>query len=165
MLVLVCGLVGLSVQAQDSLYAKELHDDTLEMQQNVKRFNEAINERLAFHTANQFTLFKEQRIQMLNGSNQMVAMKLESGNWYHFVFVADPSCKKFKVNLFKEGQGDLVTDRTGKRFNEFVTEFSFMCPVTGIYEFNCQQKGKQQRPLAYLMLFKRDKDLRPTEKE
>ena len=152
-----------ALQAQTALSDEADQSDSAQMARNVKLFNETINAKIAEHTANQFTLFREQRIQMTDKTNQLVAMQLEYGNWYHFVFVADPSCKKLRVSLFQEGYGDIVTDRTGKSNDEFVTEFSFMCPVTGMYEFTCFQKGEQKKPLAYLMLFTRNKTIKESE--
>lgn len=160
---MVLVLFTVHAKAQESTEPKVSNEDSLQMAQNVRRFNEAIQAKLQEHTANQFTLYREQRIPMKNKTDQMVAIKLEYGNWYHFVFIADPSCKKLKVSLFQEGYGDIVTDRTGKSNDEFITEFSFMCPVTGMYEFNCFQKGEQPQPLAYLMLFKRNKTLKEGE--
>lgn len=123
---------------------------------NVKIFNETINEAIKVHSSNNFTLFKEQRIPMKDKIANIINVQLDAGQWYHFVFIGDPSCKKLKVTLFKEGIGDFVTDRTGDKNGEFATEFSFIAPITGIYEFSCFQKGEMEKPLAYLMLFKKN---------
>lgn len=123
---------------------------------NVKVFNETINEAIKVHTSHDFSLFKEQRIPMKDKIGNIINIHLEAGQWYHFVFVGDPSCKKLKVTLFKEGIGDLVSDRTGDKNEEYATEFSFIAPITGVYEFTCMQKGEMPKPLAYLMLFKKN---------
>jgi hypothetical protein len=123
---------------------------------NVTVYNNLINEAIKVHTGNNFMLYKEQRIKMQNREGKIIHMDLEAGQWYHFVFIGDPSCKKLKVTLFKEGVGDFVTDKTGSRNEEFYTEFSFIAPVSGMYEFTCFQKGEMDNPLAYLMLFKKN---------
>jgi hypothetical protein len=122
---------------------------------NVKLFNETINEAIKVHTAHDFTLYKEQRIPMRDKVGNIINIQMDGGQWYHFVFIGDPSTKKLKVTLFKEGIGDFVTNRIDKE-GEFATEFSFIAPVTGIYEFTCFQKGEMESPLAYLMLFKKN---------
>lgn len=125
-------------------------------QNNVSIFNNLINEAIKVHTSNNFSLFREQRILMKDKVTNVINMQLEAGQWYHFVFIGDPSCKKMRITLFKEGIGDFVSDRTGEKNQEFYSEFSFIAPVSGIYEFSCFQKGEMEKPLAYLMLFRKN---------
>lgn len=143
-----------SVNAQPETSGDVALNDTKSYNERV--FNETINEAIKVHTANNFLLYKEQRIPMKNRVGNIVNISLDAGQWYHFVFIGDPSCRKLKVTLFKEGIGDFVTDRTGEKNDEFATEFSFIAPITGIYEFTCFQKGEMENPLAYLMLFKKN---------
>lgn len=144
----------LTVNAQTETFGDVALNDTKSY--NEKVFNETINEAIKVHTANNFLLYKEQRIPMKNRVGNIVNISLDAGQWYHFVFIGDPSCRKIKVTLFKEGIGDFVTDRTGEKNDEFATEFSFIAPISGIYEFTCFQKGEMENPLAYLMLFKKN---------
>ncbi len=155
LLLLPFGLYA-QLEDQDPIAAQE--PDQGFMQNNVKLYNEKINELLDVHTGNGFRLNREQRIPMNDAVTNIINMTLEEGMWYHFVFVGDPSYDKLKVTLFKEGIGDFVQDRIKKKNKEYWTEFSFICPVTGVYEFTCFQRGDMKKPLAYLMLFDRAKN-------
>lgn len=150
--------ISISVRAQQDIDDAGGQDLTLAEKKanNVRLYNQLIDEAIKVHTGNDFLLHREQRIPMKDKVGNIVNIPLEAGNWYHFVFIGDPSCKKLKVSLFKEGIGDFVTDRTGRRKGEFYSEFSFICRISGMYEFTCMQKGDMPNPLAYLMLFRKN---------
>jgi hypothetical protein len=166
-------LIGVVILLSSSLHSFAQFDDQDEhvkeltsgevKANNVKMYNDLIEKAIQVHTSNDFKLFKEQRIPMKDKVGNIINIQLEAGNWYHFVFIGDPSCKKLKVTLFKEGIGDFVTNRTGSKNEEFYSEFSFICPMSGVYEFTCFQKGEMANPLAYLMLFKKNPPMAKTE--
>ncbi|HNB80959.1 MAG TPA: hypothetical protein PLP34_01410 [Chitinophagaceae bacterium] len=127
-----------------------------ELNENVKAFNEKINEQIAKHERNGFKLVKEQRIPLRSGHDLQLYLNLFSGEWYHFVLVGDPGADKIRTSLFLNGQGDYVQDKILVRRHEaFWTEFSFICPESGQYEWTLFQKSVLPRPLTYIMLFKK----------
>ena len=130
---------------------------TPEMQENVKLYNAKIDELIDRTSKNGFHIVREEKLHLRNNIDMIVNIQLLEGNWYHFCFVGDPSSTKVKATLFMEGIGDLVQDRIKvKRENEFWTEFSFICPQSGNYEFTVCQKAPVERPLSYLTVFKMD---------
>ncbi|MBK7762647.1 MAG: hypothetical protein IPI46_04655 [Bacteroidetes bacterium] len=147
--VLVLGMNNLNSFAQSS-------EITSELKENVLLYNQKINELVVRHEGNGFVINKEARIPMKSGTSVVLNFAMMEGKWYHFVFVGDPGSKKLKANLYFEGQGDYVQDKIMvQRDNEFWTEFSFICPQTGMYELDLFQKSQIQKPLAYLMIFEK----------
>ena len=134
-----------------------------DMKEAVKTYNLKINELYDKHTKNGFVVYKEQKLPMQANLDFVINFKLIAGSWYHFSFVGDPSSSKIKAVLFKEGFGDMVQARLFvDRENEFWTEFSFICPQTGIYELSLFQKNEISRPLSYLTIFKKTLDVTKT---
>ena len=131
---------------------------TPEMAQNVTRYNAKIDELIGRALTNGFRIVREEKLHLRNNVDMLLNISLMEGTWYHFCFIGDPSSTKVKATLFKEGVGDLVQDRIKvKREHEFWTEFSFVCPQSGNYEFIVSQKGPFARPLSYLAVFKKNK--------
>ena len=131
---------------------------TPEMAQNVTRYNAKIDELIGRALANGFRIVREEKLHLRNNVDMLLNISLMEGTWYHFCFIGDPSSTKVKATLFKEGVGDLVQDRIKvKREHEFWTEFSFVCPQSGNYEFIVSQKGPFARPLSYLAVFKKNR--------
>lgn len=127
---------------------------TPEMKKAEIDYNEKIVELYNHYTNKGFALQKESRINAETRKESQVRMQLNQGEWYHFTFVGDPLSDKIKVKLFLDGAGTMVEDILRvNQTNEFWTEFSFICPATGIYEFSMQQNSSISRPLSYLMLF------------
>lgn len=127
---------------------------TPEMKKAEIDYNEKIVELYNLSTGKGFVLQKETRIHAESKKESQVRMQLNKGEWYHFVFVGDPLSDKIKVKLFLDGAGTMIEDiLRASQTNEFWTEFSFICPATGIYEFSTQQNSSISRPLSYLMLF------------
>jgi len=132
---------------------------TPEMQENVILYNAKINELIDKNTRNGLKLVREEKLPSRSNIDLMLHINLREGNWYHFCFVGDPCAIKVKATLFLEGAGDLVQDRIKvRRENEFWTEFSLLCPQTGSYELTLLQKAPVQRPLSYLMMFKKERE-------
>jgi hypothetical protein len=134
------------------------HTLTPEMQDCVTKYNLKINELLSTHQQNGFEILKEQKLPIQSNLDMILHLPLYAGEWYHFSFVGDPSADKIKTTLFLEGYGDIVQDRIKvNRDSEFWTEFSFICPQTGMYELTLYQKCEISRPLSYLTIFKKEK--------
>lgn len=131
-------------------------DTNTELQENVELYNQKINELVAIHEGNGFKINKELRVPMRSKTSVVLNFPMRAGKWYHFAFVGDPGSTKIKLNLYFEGQGDYVQDKIMvQRDHEFWTEFSFICPQTGMYELELMQKSSIQKPLAYLMIFEK----------
>lgn len=139
--------------------------DALEqMQLQVKQYNEKINELISKNEKNGFHILMEKKLPMKNQLETVLMAPLYEGNWYHFCFIGDPSSEKIKTTMFLEGFGDLVQDRIiMRREHEFWTEFSFMCPQSGQYEFTFFQRCPMSRPLSYFVVFQKDTPIRGTE--
>ena len=133
---------------------------TPELEENVRLYNDKINELFTQTSQNHFHIVKEEKLPLRSGLDLVLNIPLYEGDWYHFCFVGDPGSDKIKATLFLEGYGDLVQDRiVVRREHEFWTEFSFMCPQSGLYELRLFQKCDIPRPLSYLMVFKKDNQL------
>lgn len=161
-------LIFLLVSSYNFVYSQQQYDEfsedetphqmliTPEMQQAVINYNQKINEEISVHQANGFEIFKEKKFNLASGQDGVMYVQMYEGSWYHFCFVGDPLSIKIKATLFLEGVGDLVQDKViVSRANEFWSEFSYICPRSGIYEFRIFQKSDIERPLAYVTIFKK----------
>lgn len=158
-LFLLCFLAALSFTGSaQSAWDKD------QMQVQVKQYNEKINELIGKNEKNGFHVLMEKKLPMKNQLETVLMAPLYEGNWYHFCFIGDPSSEKIRTSMFLEGFGDLVQDRIiVRREHEFWTEFSFMCPQTGRYEFTFFQRSPMSNPLSYFVVLQKDAPARGTE--
>lgn len=119
-------------------------------------YNEKILERMKVHLKNGFGIYQEDRVTLIAGKDRSVYIPLVKGQWYHFVYVGDPHAEKISVNLFLDGLGYVVNDRLKpQQTGEYWSEFSFICPQSGLYELMLFQRCAISRPLSYLTVFQK----------
>ena len=129
---------------------------TTQMKMDMESYNAKINELIAVHTGNGFHIKREERLPLVTGENTHINIQLVEGHWYHFAFVGDPSASTIKVALFLDGIGEIISDRVHPNKEQpFWTEFSYICPRSGLYELSLMQKTKIDKPLSYILLFEK----------
>lgn len=129
---------------------------TEDMKAAEKSYNEKILERMKIHLKNGFGIYQEDRVTLIAGKDRSVYIPLVKGQWYHFVYVGDPHAEKISVNLFLDGLGYVVNDRLKpQQTGEYWSEFSFICPQSGMYELMLFQRCGIIRPLSYLTVFQK----------
>ena len=132
------------------------NESDINLAENVRLYNEKINELTTKAERNGFKIVQEQKIALRNMHEAVIVITLIEGNWYHFCLVGDPSADKIRTSLFLEGVGDIIQDRIKvKREKEFWTEFSFICSRSARYEFTVFQKTALINPLTYLTILKK----------
>lgn len=96
-------------------------------------------------------------VQMQNRTEFPILMQLKEGEWYHFIVIGDPDAQRIEMKLGLKGIGDIITDRfSGPRTNEYWTQFSFICPVSGNYLMTIYQKGDKRNFVGHVDILQRE---------
>lgn len=96
-------------------------------------------------------------VQMQNRTEFPIMMQLKEGEWYHFIVIGDPDAQRIEMKLGLKGLGDIITDRfSGPRTNEYWTQFSFICPISGNYLMTIYQKGDKQKYVGHIDVLQRE---------